>query len=143
MIKVYCDTSAYQPWLEEFSRRGDILLSGFPYENTNKRVKDKSIPSDPTWDQLYIRWCDAHYTWDDTNASEKFPDIITIIKKSGQIINTDAQHLDSAYKTGCHIFLTKDKTDILSRRQELEDLLGFKIFHPVEDRGSIIKSIYK
>jgi len=28
----------------------------------------------------------------------------------------DAQHLDSAYKAKCELFLTSDKTDIWSRR---------------------------
>ena len=44
-------------------------------------------------------------------------------------MQVDCQHLDSAYKAGCDLFLTSDKTDIWSKRESIEALLGLKVLH--------------
>jgi len=45
----------------------------------------------------------------------------------------DGLHLDSAYKSDVAMFLTSDKGDIWNNRQALDNLLGFKIFHPTSE----------
>lgn len=45
----------------------------------------------------------------------------------------DAKHLDSAYKTGCSLFLTGDKGDIVAKKLALKDLLGIRVFCFQED----------
>ncbi|HSI43752.1 MAG TPA: hypothetical protein VK949_05370 [Methylotenera sp.] len=40
----------------------------------------------------------------------------------------DILHLDSAYKSGCKIFLTNNKDDIWSYKIKLEELLALRIF---------------
>ncbi len=50
-------------------------------------------------------------------------------------------HVDSAYKSGCKCFVTRDKDDILSKRESLEKLLGIRFFHPEDDREELAKFI--
>lgn len=45
----------------------------------------------------------------------------------------DVRHIDSAYKTGCKYFFTRDKGDILRHRTKLNELLGIRFFHPDDD----------
>jgi hypothetical protein len=39
------------------------------------------------------------------------------------------QHLDSAIKAGCDVFLTSDKTDIWSKRDAIQVLAGIRVLH--------------
>jgi hypothetical protein len=41
----------------------------------------------------------------------------------------DAQHLDSAAKAGCSVFLTSDKTDIWSKRDAIQALANIRVLH--------------
>ncbi len=45
----------------------------------------------------------------------------------------DVLHIDSAYKSCCACFFTRDRSDIIANRTELETLLGLRFFHPDDD----------
>jgi hypothetical protein len=62
--------------------------------------------------------------------SDKHVEIEKIVGRGNR---RDILHIDSAYRTGCRCFFTRDRGDILSRRSELESLLGIQFFHPDDD----------
>lgn len=76
-----------------------------------------------------VTWKDIHYSWGTHNASEKLTQIYSIIGNDSQE-RRDGLHLDSAFKSGAHVFLTSDKDNIWNHRHALESLLGFRIFYP-------------
>jgi hypothetical protein len=50
----------------------------------------------------------------------------------------DALHTDSAYKSSCRAFFSRDRKDIISNRQALESLLGIRFFHPDDDWSAFL-----
>jgi hypothetical protein len=66
----------------------------------------------------------------------------TFAKIIGRGNPEDILHVDSAYKSGCRIFLTSDKTDIYSKKSELELICGFKFFFHTDEQ-QIIECIEK
>ena len=66
----------------------------------------------------------------DFSPSKFYGQILRIVRQQNR---RDALHIDSAYKSGCKAFLSRDKRDILSNRIELEALLGIRFFHPDDD----------
>ena len=135
MLRVYCDTGAYVKNLNELEQAGLISVHQFKYENPSRRIRKGAVPSDLRYDDL------AHYTYDDLKNTEilntltydqlgginsKFLEIQQMV---GSQNRRDAQHLDSAYMTGCGAFLTSDKGDIWSKRAALSVLTGIRIFH--------------
>lgn len=143
MIKVYCDTGGFTPNLLNLEREGLISVHQFKYENPNKRIRSEVIPSALTYADL------ANYTYegleqavktyaDFQRNSEKFRAILGII---GNHNHKDARHIDSAYLTGCEVFLTSDKDDIWSHRFELKELLGITIFHTQTEWESFLMYI--
>lgn len=50
----------------------------------------------------------------------------------------DALHVDSAHKSQCRAFVTRD-TDILKHRETLEQLLGIRIINPDTDHKILLK----
>jgi len=62
--------------------------------------------------------------------SDKHVEIERIIGRSNR---RDVLHIDSAYRSGCVCFFTRDRGDILAKRTELESLLGIRFFHPDDD----------
>lgn len=129
MLRVYCDTGGYHKALAELVRQGRIEVYQFKYEEKNRRIQKVAKPSSPQYRDL------EHYTYNDLNSltysdlgqsSCKLLDIQRIIGKQHRV---DAMHLDSAYMTGCKVFLTSDKDDVWMHREVLGALLGLKIFH--------------
>ena len=74
----------------------------------------------------------------DFTDSDLLPNITSIIGKTNR---RDILHIDSAYKTGCQIFLTSDKKDIWSKRSDLEPLLSMKIFYSASESDLLIEHI--
>ena len=109
----------------------------FPYEGDSRRIKTQATPSDLTTDSFYVT-CDSEIKIDQTLGSEKLADIRTIVGKDKTF---DCWHLDSAYKSQCSCFLTRDKTDIVSKAKALEALLGMRIFHSVDDWDSFLRYV--
>lgn len=141
LIRIYCDTSGYQPWLKDKVLKDRVTLVNFPYENRNRRTRILQTPTNPTWEQMNLSWDEADFTWDNAAPSEEFEKIKRILKKSSQNTDTDAKHLDCAYKGKCAIFLTNDVHDIISSRDELEKLLGIKIFNAVSEEKLALEHI--
>jgi len=142
-IKIYCDTPSYLSWVKKIEKDDLAEIVSFPYENKNRKIKNKSIPTNNTWNQSNLGWSEAKYRWKDCSPSNKFNDIKIILKGSGQDTSVDAQHLDSAYKSNCDIFLTNDITDIVTKRNSLESLLGIKIFDAKNEEKQAIVFITK
>ena len=64
----------------------------------------------------------------DYAPSEHFEKIRSIIGREEQY-RRDALHVDSAFKSNCSIFVTRD-SDILKHKTQLLDLLGIQFFDP-------------
>ena len=132
MFKVYCDTGAYRAELTHMEKRGSISLHQFKYENRNRKIRNCATPSRPTWKEDQSTWEeDAHLTWSDYNKqSDKWAELLQLIGSGNRL---DAKHLDSAYMEGCTLFLSSDKGDIVSRRNEIESLLSITVLHYQDD----------
>lgn len=132
MLRVYCDTGAYRSELSELERGGAIQVYQFKYENKNRKILHRALPSRPTWTETKYTWNElAGLTWNDMGRqSERWPAILSLIGKNHTV---DAKHLDSAYMDSCQVFLTSDKGDIVTHRYPLEQLLGLKVLHYRED----------
>ncbi len=78
------------------------------------------------------------YTLNDFHSSLHLPEILQIV---GSANRRDALHIDSAFKSGCRVFVTRD-TDILVHSQHLERLLFIRFFHPDEDREALLQFIH-
>ncbi len=139
MFKVYCDTGAYRAELALLEAKGRIRLFQFKYENKNKRIKHKAAPSSPSWKELNYPWKELDDPWDDLGkTSDKRQAIQNLL---GPNSLRDAKHLDSAYREGCHAFLTSDKHDISSRRGEISQLLGLRVFHFLDDWNEFLELV--
>jgi hypothetical protein len=125
MLKVYVDTGGYLPEFKELERAGLIELCGFPFENTTKRVRTIVAGSGATYDQAHgLSYSTVVGSFDDFKPSELLGRIRAIVQKP-----VDAQHLDSAYKASCTVFVTTDKDDIWSKREQLASLLGITVMY--------------
>ena len=127
MIKIYVDTGGNTKDLRPLLAAGKVFLVGADIDNhpyTQKRgIQVKSTLE--TWDKDQEAWDDDHETWDDEdNASEVYPALVRLIGR-----NNDSRHLDTAYRNGCHVFLTSDKGDISNRREAIAQLTGIRVLH--------------
>ena len=132
MMNVYCDTGAYRSELAQLEESGTISLFQFKYENKNRKIKQRAEPSRATWSESKYTWSElGGLTWRDMERqSDLWSKIIKIV---GSQNATDAKHLDSAYMTKCVAFITSDKTDIGNSKNAIENLLGIRIFHYIEN----------
>lgn len=132
MLLVYCDTGAYRAELRDYEREGVLTVHQFKYENRNRHIRHGAVPSKPTWEEMNYRWDEPrNVTWADLDRqSPKFHELIAIV---GPENSRDAKHLDSAYATGCTVFLTSDKTDIWSKREQIQRATGMTVMHVQSD----------
>jgi hypothetical protein len=149
-VKVYVERHAMRGWLRKLRREAKIVLVLFPYDGHNPSGVEVATPSVVTADSTWLTF-DMTIPLSDMDGSEKFEQIRRIIWRAnekkieapagliGQKTEGDARHLDSAYKSGCRAFFTTDKQDILGHAAELEPLLGFRLFHPDEDRDRFME----
>ncbi len=134
MLHVYCDTGAYVASLAPLEASGKIALYQFMYENRTRRIRRGAIPSNIAYDDL------KHYKYDEFGTvdvlkdltydqlggvNSRFSEIQAVVGTSNR---RDAQHIDSAWMTGCTIFLTSDKGDIWTKRSAIHELLGLYVF---------------
>ena len=75
-----------------------------------------------------------NFSYGELRASDKLPGIVQIIGSSHR---RDPLHLDSAYKSACRAFVTRD-TDILNHANALEKMLGIVIVNPDKDDQKLI-----
>lgn len=124
--------------LRELQQTGAITLVSFPYENRNRRIGQRAVPSKLTADSTFITADDTTILISDCE-SEMFPRIRRIVGGQNEF---DVRHIDSAYKTGCRFVFTRDKTDILRKRGELCSLLGITFLHPTEDWSEFLRLLH-
>jgi predicted nucleic acid-binding protein len=134
-MKIYCEHGAVTADLRALQRDGRIELVHFPYdpESRARAIAPSATPSDAQWRDLNTTWNELTGTWDDFKGSPHLPEIRRII---GAANRRDALHVDSAFKTGCAAIVTVDR-DILDHKDELETLLGLRIFHPDNDKDEL------
>jgi hypothetical protein len=133
MVKVivYLDGAVNVKGFKELHQYCQFIIS--PYDSETQRRKDikwnLATPSQAQWRDWHVPWQDIHFSWSEHKASEKLSKIYSIIGVDPRE-RRDGLHLDSAFKSGAHIFLTADKDNIWKHRHALEALLGFRIFYP-------------
>jgi hypothetical protein len=130
-VKVYQDTGASLPKdLLEFCE-----VYQFPYDSADRPKKyppKVANPCELTWAEAHCTWGEMTFPWGELGSPvpEKIKNLIGIVNK------TDYKHLGSALKMGCKVFLTSDKEHIWSKRKEIEEEFGLKIFHlPFETKN--------
>ena len=136
MLNVYVDTGGMEPVVTELERTGLIRTHYYPFEQRNRKVQNFVPGSGATWDQSNLSWDEEPGSWDDENPSPLFEEILHITCRQ----QVDAQHLDSAYKAGCTVFLTSDKGDIWSKRTSFQALLGMLVIH-TRTEGAILRDL--
>lgn len=137
-VSIYCDTGADISKMKTFTY---CKFYQFPYDSPDRPKKPPLLLAKPSAAQ----WRDCHAPWKeftkitlkDFVGSSLYPEIEAVIGK-GPENRRDVLHFDSAYKTGCKIFLTSDKGDIWSKRNEQEVLSGIKTFHPYFESEALI-----
>lgn len=131
MIKVYCDTSGFRQGLKDLQNQGKIELVMFSYENKNRNITNSGKPSAATIGDLKNFTIGAlPGTIGDYKGSNRFESLKEIMGEENRV---DILHLDSAFKTGCLFFLTRDRKHIVSKREEIEKILGIKVVHSDDD----------
>lgn len=126
MLLAYIDTGGLHPRVRELERLGLLRTCHFPFENKNPRISHLVPGSGATWAQSsHISWASDPGTSADDVPSALFDRMLRLV--NGQRV--DAQHLDSAYKAGCTVFVTSDKGDIWLRREALYMVTGLNILH--------------
>jgi len=140
MVKVYCEHGALIPDLVALQRQGVVELLHFPYDpdSRSRHLRTLAVPSEAQWSDLNISWSEDVYAWNDHRGSQHLGDIRRIL---GPENRRDALHIDSAHKSGCRAFVTRD-TDILDHRRRLEGLLAIRFFHPDEDKEALLQCIH-
>lgn len=130
-VIVYLDGSTSVKRFKKYHSYCQFLLS--PYDSPTQRRKDVkwdlAAPSQAQWRDCNSSWEEVRFSWEEHKASEKLDKIYAIIGKDPDE-RRDGLHLDSAFKSGVHVFLTSDKGNIWNNRDSLEPLLGFRIFDP-------------
>lgn len=125
-ILIYRDSGANINFLKPYLQH--IIVFQYPYDSPNRSKKQKmelATPSQLTWADAHSTWKESNFKWGDCRKSKIFPDITKIIGNGNK---QDILHVDSAYKTGCNIFLTSDKADIWTKRLELEAIPNINFF---------------
>ncbi len=123
-IKVYLDSGASLPKdMKEFCE-----CYQFPYDSEHRPKKNLpklALPCELTLSEGNCRSDECDFTFEDSDhpVPEK---IKALIGKSNK---ADYKHLSSAIRMNCKIFLTSDKGDIWTVREEIESEYSLKIFH--------------
>lgn len=130
-VIVYCEHGGLRRELRKLRADGRIELVIFPYEQRYRGTTRIAVPSHALVDDLcQVMVDELEFPIDTFSPSDKFPAIQAIVGVENRV---DVLHIDSAYKTGCAVFFTRDHGDILAKRDELEGLLGIRFFHPDRD----------
>lgn len=141
-IKIYIDTGADISFLKPLFDHCEFF--SLPYDSNDRRKKRPRVrvpcPSEAQLNDCHIRWDEADFTSDDFSGSFVYPQLQKII---GPDNRRDILHLDSAHKMGADIFLTSDKDDILSKRNQLEQIICYKIYHTPTERAEVLDAISK
>lgn len=114
-------------------------MTTYAYENSTKKIKDRSPGSNPSWDEGDSTWDDDDGSWEESSeGSDQWENILKLV---GTQNKKDAKHLDSAYMSKCDIFLTSDYDDISSKANSIFSLLGIRVFHSTKDWNAFLDFI--
>lgn len=139
-IKIYRDSGADIKYLKPYYGICDFIQYPYDSEHRPKNKKmDLAIPSALFWEDANTTWGEMAFTWNECEGSDICHKIAELV--NDKINKADVLHLDSAYKSECHIFLTSDKGDIWNNRSILEQICSFKIFYPKDEQQKIIEYI--
>lgn len=129
-IRVYCEHGAFREELWRLQQEGVIELVYFPYEARMNKKHQRAQPSAVFWKDLNnVKWEEMNFPWNEMAKSDKFGLIRRILGRP----RLDALHIDSAYKSRCSVFLSRDNQHIIANAQKLENLLSIRFFHPDEN----------
>jgi hypothetical protein len=135
-IKVYSEHGALRSELTPLQQQGIIELVTFPYESKSRKIRRQAVPSAARiGDLAFVTIGELRCTIGDFSPSDFYREILRIVGRQNR---RDALHIDSAYKSACKAFLSRDKKDILSKGIELEALLGVRFFHPDHDWNNFL-----
>ncbi|MBS0615476.1 MAG: hypothetical protein JSR58_02870 [Verrucomicrobia bacterium] len=127
-IRIYCDTGADISKLKTTVPQCEFYQ--FPYDSPDRPKKPLllAMPSGAQWRDCHAAWEEfSEVTWDDFKESDLYHQIKAVIG-IGPENRRDVLHFDSAYKTGCQIFLTSDKGHIWLKKIALESITKIKTF---------------
>ena len=130
-MKIYCETNAMSADIRKMVRHADARLMHFPYDpnSRSRHVEIIATPSKAQVRDLNLPMKDLPGTFGDYSGSVHFDAILATL---GLQNRRDALHVDSAFKSGCVAFITKD-SDILNCKAQLERFLDIRFFHPETD----------
>jgi hypothetical protein len=131
-MRVYCEHGALNERLRCLQTEGRIVLVGFPYDpnSRSRAIRTLASPSRARIGDLNLRIGEMKFPIGQMDGSEKQSEIERIVGRGNR---RDVLHIDSAYRSGCVCFFTRDRRDILAKRTELESLLSVRFFHPDDD----------
>ena len=134
-MRVYCEHGALNPKIKACARVGHIELVHFPYDpdSHTRAISGIAEPSAAQIRDLHLPIKDLTGAIEDYKPSEFFSQILAIIGPGNR---RDALHVDSAFKSGCLAFITRD-SHILNHKTELAGLLGIKFFNPDTELGDL------
>jgi hypothetical protein len=128
---VYCEKGAYAPEVKRLWRAGRINLIHFPYDSEDRRWHDKqkipfARPSLVTINTDELRITDPTAI-QDTEGSDLYRQIARVLGKHPR--EFDVRHLDSAYKSGTDVFVTRDG-NFHVHADELYQITGVRVVAP-------------
>jgi hypothetical protein len=128
--RAYCEHGALTPGIRTLARSGRIELFHFPYDRGShtRRIPGIAEPSVAQIGDLNLPIRELPGAISNYEASEHFDEILSIIGREQQY-RRDALHVDSAFKSRCSVFITRD-SDILKHKAQLLGLLGIRFFNP-------------
>jgi hypothetical protein len=130
-MKVYAEHGALRDELYALERAGKVQLVTFPYESKSKKIRGRALPSAAQLGDLgHVTIGEMNFPLGEFSPSPTYARTVEIV---GSRNRRDALHIDSAYKSACVAFFSRDRKDIISRRDALEPLLGIRFFHPDDD----------
>ncbi len=134
-MKIYCEVGALSADIRALQRQGLIELVNFPYDPDlrTQKIPRLAVPSEAKIRDLNLPICELPGTIADYTGSNLLASIFDIIDTQHR---RDALHVDSAVKTGCAAFVTRDR-DILDHRADLESLTGIRFYHPDKDNEAL------
>jgi len=134
-MKVYCEHGALTFAIKKLARSRHIELVHFPYDpdSHTRRISRIAEPSTAQIRDLNLPIRILPGAIGNYKGSEHSEEILSILGRENR---RDALHVDSAFKSGCVVFITQD-SDILKHKAQLQDLLGIRFFHPYVDLRDI------
>jgi hypothetical protein len=124
-MRVYCEHSALNKGLRHLQAEGRITLVHFPYDpdSRSRSIRELASPSRARIGDLNLPIGEMRFLIGEMVESDKHSAIERIV---GPDNRRDVLHIDSAYRSRCACFFTRDRSDILSKRSDLEALLGIR-----------------